>query len=147
MAVLARGADYFGRNGFPVTARVVRTEPAGRPWHALVLRLDRPPRCASTRERALLRRMCQRAEVEFTEWEVERLLTEFKRNLSEAQWVTLREDEGIRSNEDALQALIVFGFENRRLARLRLRGRGRDRLWAEPEQRRRMSALLRRPSK
>ena len=91
--------------------------------------------------------MCQRAEVEFTEWEVERLLTEFKRNLSEAQWVTLREDEAIRSNEDALQALIVFGFENRRLARLRLRGRGRDRLWAEPEQRRRMSALLRRPSK
>ncbi|MCP5542681.1 MAG: helix-turn-helix domain-containing protein [Akkermansiaceae bacterium] len=33
MAVLARGADYFGRNGFPVTARVVRTEPAGRPSH------------------------------------------------------------------------------------------------------------------
>jgi len=87
--------------------------------------------------------MCERADVEFTEWEVERLLTEFKRNLSEAQWTTLRSNEDIRSSEDALQALIVFGFENRRLARLRLRGRGRDRVWAEPEQKRRISALLR----
>lgn len=33
MALLARGVDYFGRDGFPVTVRVVRTEPAGAPSH------------------------------------------------------------------------------------------------------------------
>lgn len=33
MALLARGVDYFGPDGFPVTVRVVRTEPAGRPSH------------------------------------------------------------------------------------------------------------------
>lgn len=86
--------------------------------------------------------MCERAEVEFSEWECARLLTEFKRNLSPAQWTDLREAE-IQSPEDALQALIVFGFENRRLKRLRLRGRGRDRIWAEPEHKRRMATLLR----
>jgi hypothetical protein len=105
----------------------------------------RPPRCASPREQALLRRMCVRAEVEFTEWECARLLTEFKRNLSEAQWAALHKQE-IRTNEDALQALIVYGFENRRLKRLRLRGRGRDRVWAEAEHRERMVVLMR-PSK
>jgi AraC-like DNA-binding protein len=34
MALLAQGVDYFGRDGFPVTARRVRTEPGGRPSHA-----------------------------------------------------------------------------------------------------------------
>jgi AraC-like DNA-binding protein len=33
MALLARGIDYFGVNGFPVTARRVRTEAGGRPSH------------------------------------------------------------------------------------------------------------------
>ncbi|MFO7561571.1 MAG: hypothetical protein R6X02_02910 [Enhygromyxa sp.] len=103
---------------------------------------ERPPRCASQRERALLRRMCERAGVEFTEWECARLLTEFKRNLSEAQWASLQSAE-ISTSEDALRALIVYGFENRRLKRLRLRGRGRDRVWAEAEQRERMAVLMR----
>ncbi|HLT35356.1 MAG TPA: hypothetical protein VK034_03700 [Enhygromyxa sp.] len=104
---------------------------------------ERPPRCASPRERALLQRMCERAEVEFTEWECARLLTEFKRNLSEAQWASLQKAE-VRTHEDALRVLIVFGFENRRLKRLHLRGRGRDRVWAEAEHRERMAVLLRR---
>lgn len=90
----------------------------------------------------MLRRMCERAEVEFTEWECARLLTEFKRNLTEGQWAELRK-HGVRSPEDALQALIVYGFENRRLKRLRLRGRGRDRVWQEAEHRERMSVLMR----
>ncbi len=34
MALLAQGIDYFGADGFPVTARRVRTEPGGRPSHA-----------------------------------------------------------------------------------------------------------------
>lgn len=34
MALLAKGIDYFGADGFPVTARRVRTEPGGRPSHA-----------------------------------------------------------------------------------------------------------------
>ena len=88
-----------------------------------------------------MRRLCTRAEVDFTEWECARLLTEFKRNLSEAQWVSLR-DAGIECPEDALEALIVFGFENRRLKRLRLRGRGRDRIWAEPSHKHKMSRLI-----
>ncbi len=88
-------------------------------------------------------RMCERAGVEFTEWECARLLTEFKRNLSEAQWTHLQQEEP-KTSEDALRALIVFGFENRRLKRLRLRGRGRDRVWAEAEQQDRIAALLRR---
>lgn len=33
MAILAQGIDYFGANGFPVTARRVRTEEGGRPSH------------------------------------------------------------------------------------------------------------------
>ena len=33
MAVLAKGIDYFGADGFPITARRVRTEPGGRPSH------------------------------------------------------------------------------------------------------------------
>jgi hypothetical protein len=103
---------------------------------------DRPPRCSSARERALLMRMCVRAEVPFTEWECARLLTEFKRNLSEAQWTSLQNAD-LHTPDETLQALIVFGFENRRIKRLRLRGRGRDRLWAEPEQQTRMDALLR----
>jgi hypothetical protein len=105
--------------------------------------LERPPKCASDRERALLRRMCERAEVAFTEWECARLLTEFKRNLSEAQWASLRDDVRVECSEDALRSLIVFGFENRRLKRLRLRGRGRDRVWAEAEHKQRMAKLLR----
>ena len=104
---------------------------------------DRPPRCSSDRERALLRRLCERAEVEFTEWECARLLTEFKRNLSEAQWTSLRTDVRVETSEDALRSLIVFGFENRRLKRLRLRGRGRDRVWAETQHKQRMTRLLR----
>jgi hypothetical protein len=71
--------------------------------------------------------MCERAEVEFTEWECARLLTEFKRNLNDLQWASLRADPDLSDPIRALQALIVFGFENRRLKRLRLRGRGRDR--------------------
>jgi hypothetical protein len=102
---------------------------------------ERPPRCNTPRERALLRHMCKRAEVEFTEWQCARLLTEFKRNLSEAQWASL-EAAQLKTSEDTLRALIVYGFENRRLKRLRLRGRGRDRVWAEPEQQRRMAVLL-----
>jgi hypothetical protein len=102
---------------------------------------ERPPRCASPREQALLRRMCERAGVEFTEWECARLLTEFKRNLTEAQWTSLQQAE-IRTHEEALRALIVYGFENRRLKRLHLRGRGRDRVWAEAEHRERMTVLL-----
>jgi hypothetical protein len=102
---------------------------------------ERPPRCNSPRERSLLQRMCERAEVEFTEWECARLLTEFKRNLTEAQWASLQKEE-IRTHEEALRALIVYGFENRRLKRLRLRGRGRDRVWHEAEHRERMTVLL-----
>lgn len=34
MAILAKGSDYFGANGFPVTARRVRTEAGARPSHA-----------------------------------------------------------------------------------------------------------------
>lgn len=34
MALLAQGIDYFGADGFPLTARVVRTESGGRPSHA-----------------------------------------------------------------------------------------------------------------
>ncbi len=34
MALLAKGEDYFGKGGFPLTARVVRTEPGGKPSHA-----------------------------------------------------------------------------------------------------------------
>lgn len=34
MARLAQGIDYFGADGFPVTARRVRTQPGGRPSHA-----------------------------------------------------------------------------------------------------------------
>ncbi len=34
MAILAKGGDYFGENGFPVTVRRVRTEAGGRPSHA-----------------------------------------------------------------------------------------------------------------
>jgi hypothetical protein len=86
--------------------------------------------------------MCERAEVEFTEWECARLLTEFKRNLTDAQWTALQGTE-IRTQEDALRALIVYGFENRRLKRLHLRGRGRDRVWAEAEHRERMVVLMR----
>lgn len=86
--------------------------------------------------------MCERAGVEFTEWECARLLTEFKRNLSDMQWTELRADPDIATPEQALQALIVYGFENQRLARLRLRGRRRDRAWTQAEQRSRRSRLL-----
>jgi len=103
---------------------------------------DRPPRCASERERELLRRMCVRAEAPFSEWECARLLTEFKRNLTERQWVWLREQADVRESEDALRLLILIGFENRRFQRMRLRGRGRDRVWAEPRQQRRLATLL-----
>lgn len=103
---------------------------------------DQPPRCRSERERKLLRRMCERADVEFTEWECARLLTEFRRNLSDLQWAELRSDENIKTPEQALQALIVFGFENQRLSRLRLRGRKRDRAWDHTEQRQRRARLL-----
>lgn len=34
MPVLAKGTDYFGADGFPVTALRVHTEPGGRPSHA-----------------------------------------------------------------------------------------------------------------
>ena len=86
--------------------------------------------------------MCQRADVPFTEWECARLLTEFKRNLSPAQWAQLRDDSEIADPADALRVLVVFGFENRRLKRLRLRSRGRDRVWREASHRRRMATLL-----
>jgi hypothetical protein len=102
---------------------------------SLSLDLDRPPRCASERERALLRRMCERAEVEFTEWECARLLTEFKRNLNDLQWASLRADPDNREPLQALRALIMLGFENRRLKRLRGRGRGRDHVHTEQAQR------------
>lgn len=105
--------------------------------------VDDRPRCRSPREAALLSRMCAKAQVEFTEWECARLLTEFKRNLSAAQWKALREDPKIVGPEDALQALIVFGFENRRLKRMRLRGRGRDRIWKEEGQKARLRSLMR----
>ena len=104
---------------------------------------ERPPRCSSERERELLRGMCVRANTEFTEWECSRLLTEFKRNLTQRQWVWLRDHPEVRGPEDALRLLILIGFENRRLQRMRLRGRGRDRVWAEPKQQRRLSTLLR----
>lgn len=81
--------------------------------------------------------MCERAEVEFTEWECARLLTEFKRNLNDLQWAALRADPELGDPVRALQALIVFGFENRRLKRLRLRGRGRDNVWTEQAQQQR----------
>lgn len=81
--------------------------------------------------------MCERAEVEFTEWECARLLTEFKRNLNDLQWASLRADPELVDPARALQALIVFGFENRRLKRLRLRGRGRDNVWTEQAQQQR----------
>lgn len=103
---------------------------------------ERPPRCSSARERELLRRMCERAGVEFSEWECARLLTEFKRKLTQRQWIWLREHAPIETPEDALRSLILIGFENRRLERLRLRGRGRDRVWAEPGQQARMRTLF-----
>ena len=34
MAILAKGADYFGADGFPVTALRVRSDPGGRPSHS-----------------------------------------------------------------------------------------------------------------
>lgn len=34
MAILAKGSDYFGEAGFPITALRVRAEPGGRPSHA-----------------------------------------------------------------------------------------------------------------
>ncbi|MFV8755445.1 hypothetical protein ACNOYE_33265 [Nannocystaceae bacterium ST9] len=103
---------------------------------------DRPPQGLGERERRLLERACARAGVPFTEWECGRLLSEFKRKLSEGQWASLREDPDIREPVDALRVLLVFGFENRRLERLHLRARGRDRVWAEPEHRARMAKLL-----
>jgi len=33
MSLLAKGVDYFGRDGFPITARRVKTQPGGRPSH------------------------------------------------------------------------------------------------------------------
>lgn len=33
VALLARGADFFGRDGFPLAVRVARTEPGGGPSH------------------------------------------------------------------------------------------------------------------
>jgi hypothetical protein len=88
--------------------------------------------------------MCERAEVEFTEWECARLLTEFKRNLNDLQWASLRADPDTQDPIHALRALIVLGFENRRLKRLRLRGRGRDRerLWTEQAQQQRAARVL-----
>lgn len=82
--------------------------------------------------------MCERADVEFTEWECARLLTEFKRTLDDAQWAALRSDPNITDPIEALRALIVLGFENRRFARIRGRGRGRD----DAEHRRRVARLL-----
>jgi hypothetical protein len=104
--------------------------------------MDRPPQGLADRERRLLERACVRAGVPFSEWECARLLTEFKRKLSDAQWASLSDDPDIRDPVDALRILLVFGFENRRLERLHLRARGRDRVWAEPEHRNRMAKLL-----
>ena len=103
---------------------------------------DQPPPCGSERERELMRRMCIRARVPFTEWDCARLLTEFKRNLTQRQWAWMRSNPSIRDPEDALRSLIMIGFENRRFKRMRLRGRGRDRIWAEPRQQARLSTLL-----
>jgi hypothetical protein len=83
--------------------------------------------------------MCERAEAEFTEWECARLLTEFKRNLTDLQWASLRADPDNGDPAHALRSLIVFGFENRRQKRLRLRGRGRDHVWTEQAQQQRAS--------
>lgn len=91
--------------------------------------------------------MCERAEVEFTEWECARLLTEFKRNLNDLQWAALRGDPDNAEPLRALQALIVLGFENRRLKRLRLRGRGRDNVHAEQAQQQRAVRLASRARK
>lgn len=33
MAILARGESYFGKDGFPVTVRMARTDPSGKPSH------------------------------------------------------------------------------------------------------------------
>ncbi len=107
--------------------------------------VERPPQGLSERERRLLERACIRAGVPFTEWECARLLTEFKRKLSDAQWAALHEDPEIRDPADALRVVLVFGFENRRLERLHLRSRGRDRVFAEPQHRERMAKLLGRP--
>lgn len=104
--------------------------------------MDRPPQGLGERERALLERACARAGVPFTEWECARLLTEFKRKLTAAQWAILQNDTELREPVDMLRALLVFGFENRRLERMSLRARGRDRVWAEPEQRARVAKLL-----
>ena len=109
-------------------------------------RPDHPPRCSSERERKLLQRMCERAEVEFTEWECARLLTEFKRNLDESQWVSLRADPSLTDPVKALRALIVLGFENRRLARIRGRGRKREGVWAQQAQQQRR-ARMRKPGR
>jgi hypothetical protein len=107
--------------------------------------LNRPPRCTSERERRLLRRMCERAEVEFTEWECARLLTEFKRNLNDLQWAALRADTNNDDPDHALRALIVFGFENRRLKRLRLRGRGRGEGVHSEQAKQRLARLQKKP--
>jgi hypothetical protein len=87
--------------------------------------------------------MCERAEVEFTEWECARLLTEFKRNLNDLQWASLRADPNMNDPIHALRALIVFGFENRRLKRLRGRGRVRGQVWTEQAQRNAFGSRLR----
>jgi hypothetical protein len=135
----SRSSVLGGRAPLSLASHPRPREPASMPKPAT----ERPPRCGSPREQALLSRMCQRAGAEFTEWECARLLTEFKRNLSDAQWVALQKLD-VQSHEDALQALIVYGFENRRLKRLHLRGRGRDRVWAEAEQQARLTVLMRR---
>ncbi len=88
-------------------------------------------------------RMCERADVEFTEWECARLLTEFKRNLDDAQWATLRSDPNITDPVSALRALIVMGFENRRLARLRGRGRKREGVWTDQAKQQKRARLRR----
>lgn len=63
--------------------------------------------------------MCRRADVEFTEWECARILTEFKRNFDDQQWALLRRHQSnFETPTDALRFLIVIGFENRRLKRL-----------------------------
>lgn len=108
---------------------------------------NRPPRCTSVRERRLLQRMCERAEVEFTEWECARLLTEFKRNLDAAQWAALRADPENGDPLHALQSLIVVGFENRRLARLRGHGRRREGVWADQAKQQRSARLRERERK
>jgi hypothetical protein len=86
--------------------------------------------------------MCERAEVEFTEWECARLLTEFKRNLNDLQWASLRADPATQDPILALRALIVLGFENRRLKRLRLRGRGREQVHTEQAQHQRGARMI-----